>query len=304
MLKKMRSVVPKHSTCWRMSMLAVGAGILTTGACRDTVEPRGLQPATVMRTVVARSTLGDTASWDTYGADITTRVTHFRADGKLDAFAALPLSYHLERHLAFGHWRTSMTLAPVAAKLAQRAAAQAAVTRVARIEDDGDGTPPRLYNAQGAVIKLPERMPTAPFGGSAPTLPSLPNKTSRPADKPADRSAIKSLVLAPEGATERRAAIVRAFGQVARRTSSSEEYIVQRADGQVTVRVDPAIAAVIEMIEQNGADTILHVLINYDRQADSLALIKSIRISRGAVGSRRASMTETVYQNFYLAKRN
>jgi hypothetical protein len=106
----------------------------------------------------------DAGAWDTFVADVAITST------RLTAMKGLPptmpqVAYHLERSLqANGNWRSVMTIDRSAKALALGSNLKAKLpqTTVARIEDDADGTPPRMYNADGVEIQR----------GTLPAVPS------------------------------------------------------------------------------------------------------------------------------------
>jgi hypothetical protein len=236
--------------------------------------------------------------------DVTTTVTRYSGKDGRSIFGSIPMSYHVEHSLARGHWRTDMTVEPIPTKLSARAAAQAAQTRVARIEDDGDGSPPRLFNGAGARLTIPSNLASLlpPSKHPRPEAPPMSGKTRLPFD---GRSAIRSIVLVPEELQRRSADLNQVFGLPIGRIGDLEDHVVDHGAGRRTeVVVDPAIGAITESTETKDGTVVLHATFTYERQPDGVASLRQVRIEHAADRSRGRVVTETTYRNLFIGKRS
>ena len=141
------------------SVFSVAAAV-ALAACTErapSAPPRLIANAQSERTVV-----GAADDWDTFAADITVQTQRFGSGGRL-LIRTQPLSLHVERHLRNGtNWDFVMTL-PSRYGLATEVDASSAAPRgseAARFEDDGDGTPPRIYDDIGRL--MPTQLPNLP----------------------------------------------------------------------------------------------------------------------------------------------
>jgi hypothetical protein len=257
-----------------------------------------------------RSMLADTNSWNAYGADIITVLRNVRADGKPAAFAEIPSSRHVERRLEGNRWHTTMTIGSRAGTMPASFAAQAARTRIVRVEDDGDGSPPRLYNGEGVLIPpysdLHQPRP-ALRRSTVPAMPVIERPVTQRPVKPADRSSVQAWILSSDGLAGRTEALQRAFGtpsSIVDRPGFNRYVVHHGAAAVTTVTVDAGLGATVEMVEVNGSDTTLHVTLAYDSHADGVMTLSHERIERPAKRLGGRTILESTYQNVYLAKRN
>lgn len=276
------------------SLLIVGAI-----SCRDAVEPKN--PRNVATVSLSRNTIEDTTAWNTYGYDVSTVVHRLGANGQPRMLAELATSHHVERTLVSGRWRTTIDFQPSSIRSSPSAAAQRVRGAVSRLVDDGDGSPPRLYDATGTILHVPNPPPTGlPSSGALPK----PARFAGPRHDPLqDRSAINSFLLTPEALPARRAAILRALGEPeAGGTETRAQYTVRRDSSVTTFAVDPSIGAPIEITERRQGTVSFHMTFDYERGTDGVATLSRTRSERPASGARTATITETTYRNIHLSR--
>jgi hypothetical protein len=275
--------------------------------CADRSEPTSPRIASPPGTAPNRTMLADTNAWNAYGADVTTTVHNVRGDGKPAAFAELPMTRHIEHRLVGDRWHTTMVMGLPAGTMPPDMAAKAARSHLTRVEDDGDGSPPRMYTADGRLI---QRRSLRDFThgqlppSKAPVLPPRSTSKGRP---PASRSTVQSIILSLDGVAARQAALRKAFGSptpIADNPGFDRYVIVHEGSVVTTITVDTRLAATTEMVQRKGADTTLHVMLTYEAGADGVATLTRERIERPAKRAGDWTIVETTYRNVYLAKRN
>jgi len=268
-------------------------------ACTDGREPSAISSIAPVRP--NRSILADTSSWNTYAFDVSTVVRRVDASGKARGVLDRAMTYRVERTLTGGKWKTVLELQPLSGNFSSSGAAQRAHGAVRRMVDDGDGTPPRFYDAAGTVIRVPTPARTGIRPDGAIEKP-VPFTGPRPSPVQ-NRSAVNSFLLSPDGVPERRAALRRVFGDPdSVMTSGRNRYTVRRGGSVTVVVVDPVIAAPVEITEQRGGGVSLHVVLEYEKGADGISMLARTRTERAAFVKRPATVTETTYRNILLGR--
>src|SRR5437870_9288275 len=143
-----------HGLLWRTAPVQILVAALTIVGCREAKEVS----APRLNAVGMRTSLSAVASadaWDTFVADVTITIdpgSRSLSARRTPAPGPAHVNYHLERALgADGNWKTTTTFDPLS--LAPAASANPRY-QLARVEDDGDGSPPRRYNASGELMDL------------------------------------------------------------------------------------------------------------------------------------------------------
>ena len=77
---------------------------------------------------------------------------------------------------------------------------------------------------------------------------------------------------------------------------------MRRGPANTTVIVDATLAAVVEMIEEVGSDTTLHVTIAYDRRDDGVAVVRRVRTERRGGNGGKGTITDVTFRNIFIAK--
>ena len=102
--------------------------------------------------------LAPTDNWDTVTFDVTIQHDWLRADGSPSRPPQRPISYRWERGERGRGWKTTMTLRSDTRLRVTRDGKTSPIENpfeIVRYEDDGDGTPPRLFNARGEEVRFP-----------------------------------------------------------------------------------------------------------------------------------------------------
>jgi len=111
---------------------------------------------------------------------------------------------------------------------------------VTRIEDDGDGSEPRFYDAQGRLLRLPTRNDRQKMGASESVFASTDALASSSAGAARGQAAsgrgtdwVEALMPSLEGKSERRAALQKRFGKAVGKVRGLDQYL-QTVDDQTT----------------------------------------------------------------------
>lgn len=95
--------------------------------------------------------------WNTFIADVTVRAGRVSADGRPIGVATAPMQYRWERSQSGAGWKTVMTIADRTLTVGPANARRAIENpfAVARIEDDENGSPVRMYRKDGRRMEAP-----------------------------------------------------------------------------------------------------------------------------------------------------
>lgn len=202
--------------------------------------------------------LAPTDAWDTFTADVTIRRHLESMSGEARAEAP-PVRYRWTRTQRAGGWRSTVDILDVAPpRIATArgrlltAAATTAITTIVRIEDDEDGSTPRVYNRHGEPIRVPStedrRILGEPVAGSlaVPQLPEIaaPERADRRA---AGREWVDGFVAAPARAAARRASLPVRYGRAAGRVGRLDRFVAVRGGQVVEVLADAGTGLPVEV---------------------------------------------------------
>lgn len=273
-------------------------------SCRDRSSPT-VPLRTSARTSVSLDRVTDPSAWDTFAADVAITLT--RQGGKDNPPAIPPVAYHLERsRRANGLWRNVMTIDRSAMWLALGTSGQRRPARaeVGRIVDDGDGTPPRMYDGNGAEIRrgalgaLPKSFRPDPTFASA--LASA-RSDARPVDVPRTSQAwLEKMILVPQRVGARRDAFARAYGRSRVSSIGVDEYQTVSDSTTRIIRVAASTQALME-IEHRAAGVLRwRWQFGYETQADGTMIRTAITSERfdPVTGERRSTVTR--FSNIHL----
>lgn len=221
----------------------------------------------------AQDTRGDRADagsghWDTFVADVTIRHRRLQRDGTPIGVEPAPIRYRWERTAGPKGWKTVTTFAPPAWGTAAAAGRpQDARYDVARVEDDGDGTPVRAYNRRGEEMRLPP--PDALGLKSGRHL--LPD-TAVLAAEAAGQSAvtrtdewIESLIASSNKVDGRRGALKRRYGTHTGKVRGLQRFVKAEGDETEELLADPDSALPMEVNVVRGGRLVWHGRLAYSR---------------------------------------
>ena len=100
--------------------------------------------------------VGFPADWNTFSADFTVKTEQIITDSAVRGSTTPAVSYRIERMEAPSGWKTITTFLSVDPFVYQDSGRQVKeeLNPIARIEDDGDGSPPRIVGKDGRRLQL------------------------------------------------------------------------------------------------------------------------------------------------------
>lgn len=249
--------------------------------------------------------------WNTFSADITIQRKRVAADGT-PLGAAPTVTYRWEQRLpASGSWKSTMTLTQqeqpnVQSLLVSTQAVQDALA-VVRVEDDGDGSPLRLFDRSGQPIQAlaPEttdrltRLVTVPENhaidpGASATRPAWRGKEW-----------IRAIVAEPGRVSSRRAALDRRYGKVVGSVNGLDRRLLRTSDAAIEVLADRTAAVPREFNTSKSSQLTSHVSIAYAPGVGN-ALVRRLTHSERVVpsGSGVRAVTDVELANVRLENRS
>ena len=236
------------------------------------------------------ASLAPTDAWNTLSADITLRRSRVDAAGQPVGDSVTAQQYHWERSSATGHWKTTMTLAP-ASPVAQRTLSGTAPVDdrllVARIEDDEDGSGPRIFTKHGDVLRAPsspdQLLPPRPDGDPA-RLPPPPASKAANGQRPhATQSVsqwIESHFIKRNGHDARRQAFQRRHGPPSGQVRGLDRYVTTHGDRTDETLVDRQLQVPVEANVVRQGQLVSHRTMSYAPAGGDYVVRRSIRTER------------------------
>jgi hypothetical protein len=238
--------------------------------------------------------------WNTFSADITIRHSRVKPDG-LPAGGATPaVRYRWERRLTGAGWKSTMTFETEAPVSVQSPGGRKQIENpfaVARIEDDEDGTPLRLFDRKGERLRVPSEPQLRRQFNRAPG-PLLANETAlanavRP--RTFGREWSEAILAIPSKAGARRAALERRFGRAAGRVRALDRFVSTRDQETTEVLADPQSALPLEINVVRTQALVSHTTMGYVRGEGGTLIRRSLHIERAipdTAGERTATDVE------------
>lgn len=209
------------------AVVMVAASVAWLDARRGGREPR------------EQTTAPTTVTWDKFSADLSLRQSFIKANGAPQQAQPPATAFRLERSRSSRGWRTVITLSNIdrvtfKATGTIRTAENPYV--IARMESDGDGQPPRLYNLKGQLVTLPTAIDRQLLSAPVPSAFKVPDwnalaiRVATTALLPAQDAWIDSVIATPDRRTSRRQAIEARFGPARGRVSGLDQYLATTGD--------------------------------------------------------------------------
>jgi hypothetical protein len=279
---------------------------MTTAAAAATVALMTLSiPQVAARSGSQRGTAPAAAPIrDTFQADLTIRHAIVRADGQPIGPAAPAATVRMERRETGGRWRTTLTLQSIERPEIRGLATGPAVDnpfQVVRLEYDEDGTPPRMYDRYGRLVRLPRaedrRLLHTPATLAA-GLPVVGSPTGGIGPPPAalvGRNWIDAVLTPPGQRLNRRAALERQLGRPVGQVRGLDRFLTVTGDATHEVLVDPAAAVPVEMNTTRRGELVARTTFAQVRDAAGRLVSRTSRSERtlaGEGGERSVITTE------------
>lgn len=216
--------------------------------------------------------------WNTFTADVTIRRSVRDAAGQPLGSEGPPVSYRWERIRSGGRWKSTISTlsGPRPDVVSPTGQPQAIPPVVARIEDDGDGSAPRFYSLQGALLRLPA---ASDYPGKSPTdslasaadlamRPSLPAAIATMPAPSKDDGWIEAVAPSLDKRSVRRDAVQRRFGKALGRLRGHERFVQTVADETTELLLDEAWVVPVEVNIVRGGVLRSHATFVYERGSD------------------------------------
>jgi hypothetical protein len=248
--------------------------------------------------------------WDTFRADLTIRHAIVRADGQPLAAAAPATTVRLERRETGGRWRSTVTLQSIERPDIRGLATGPAVEnpfQVVRMEYDEDGTPPRMYDRYGRLVRLPRAEDRrwlhtpATLAAGLPVVESLAGRIGPPPAALVGRDWIDAVLAPPAQRSARRAALERQLGRPVGQVRGLDRFLAYIGDAVHEVLVDPAAAVPVEVNTTRQGQLAARTTFAHVRDAAGVLVSRSSRTERTLTGdSAERSVTTTELTNIQL----
>lgn len=258
-----------------------------------------------------RSPPGAAPMWDTFRADLSVRQTTMPAEGEPAGPTAPALTVRIERRLAGSGWRTTLTLHRIERQQIRGLATGPAVINpfeVVRMEYGEDGAPPRMYDRQGRLVRLPReadrrRLHTpATLAAGLPVLESLAGRVGPPPAALTGHNWIDEVLVPLETRDARRARIERQLGRPTGQVRGLDRFTTGMGAETHEVLVDPVTAVPVEINTMRGGQWVGRTTLAHIRDAAGVLVRRTMRSERalaGAPADRR--VTEVELANIQLS---
>lgn len=242
------------------------------------------------------------APWTAFSADLSFRQSVLAVNGQPPGPAAPAATLRVERRLDRGRWRTTITLTSLERPQIRGLAGTAALVNpfeVVRMEYDEDGTPPRLYDRQGRLVRLPgeadrRRLHTpAALAAGLPVLESLEGRVGVAPPGLTTSAWIAEVMAARELRPARRATLERRFGAASGQVRGLDRFVGWLGADTVEVLVDPSDALPVEISTARNGEVRTRTTIGYTRDAAGTLVRRTVRAERDrGDGSGERTITE------------
>jgi hypothetical protein len=210
----------------------------------------------------------------------------------------------MNRHLQGGRWRTTLTLQHMDRPEIRGLATSAATINpfeVVRFEYDEDGTPPRMYDRHGRLVRLPgsadrRRLHTpAAIAAGLPVLESLAGRVPPPPVTFGGQDWAAAVVAPPEQRAARRIAIERQLGGPVGQVRGLDRHVAWMGTDTLEVLVDPDMVVPVEINRMRRGELVARTSITQTRDAAGALLRRTSRTERlvdGGGGERMVTEIE------------
>ena len=248
--------------------------------------PASAQPASASQA----ASLAPPDAWNTFSADMTLRRSRVDAAGQPVGDSVTAQQYHWERSSATGHWKTTMTLAPASPLSLRTLSGTAPVDDrllVARIEDDEDGSGPRIFNKRGELLRAPSALdhvlpatPDAdparlPHPPASKTAKGQPPHATQPVSQWIDNHFIKR-----NSHDARRLAFQRRHGPPVGQVRGLDRYVTTHGDRMEETLVDRQLQVPVEANVVRQGQLVSHRTMSYAPAGGDFVVRRSIRTER------------------------
>jgi hypothetical protein len=250
-----------------------------------TVACLGGSPS-VQRTIAQSPPAQPADLWDRIGADVTiTRA--FSRRGTPGELHAPEMRYRWDQVRHGSRWKTTMTVTSIGRRPIETLDGPERLqegSKVARIEDEGDGTPLRIYDHNGQQIYAPKLGDPSVLGDILPNQDNLPPRPTLPLSgtptRPADPEGLEMFVFARERQALRRGALEQRFGRSVGRVDGKDRYLKHERDTVLEVLADPELGLPVEANIVRDGNLVLHTTFSYDEGQVGTVVSRAVRTER------------------------
>jgi hypothetical protein len=241
--------------------------------------------------------------WDRFSADLTITQGRVTADGAPTAHVATPRTVvHVVRTLEGGVWRTTFEVrerGPIGDGRVKERPQDVFV----RIEDPGDGSPLKIFDANGVQRHIP----------GAAELASMASRIGIPEDRlpkatadappqgargrPRSAPGLDRLVPLKGHAAARRRALDDGAGPSRGTVRGLDRYLMQRGERVIEQLVDPALALPVETNTVDHGELVAHTTFGYQAYGRDRVLRNTTRVEQRIPGTTDRSVIEMRLDN-------
>jgi hypothetical protein len=206
------------------------------------------------------------ADWNTFSADFTIQTQQILSNATHPAAPATPVTYHMERTQVPSGWKTVTTFLSSRPFVYQDHGKQVQIDHdpIARIEDDGDGTPPRIIARDGQPLELisPQFREAILAKVSDQVMPRLPAQTEEDRRRRTERAGrtgrdwLRAIVDTRPNA-DRQAQLARRYGRARDQQRGFDHFISFSGNRRAEVLAErqTGLVSAIDVYENNELKT-------------------------------------------------
>lgn len=291
--------MPRLTRCFQSFRCLSMFALLPLIACGDSTKLAGPTGA-IHKNIVPNNAILVDSAWNTYASDVTITMTRFDSAGRKLNKRFIPVVYHIERSMdAKGRWHAVQTFPSRVRGFVDPGPGKFTPEQVeiARIEDDGDGSPLREFTALGKRIALPSQSSSTQASGTHGAKPLLIPLF--------DRTWVRSSIVPPALAAQRNNAFAAKFGAPTRTAHGLDQYTSTRGTVSRVFSVDPSNGAVVDVVTSRAGQATDHRSISYSKNSDGSAVRTAVVTEQFLTVPRKSRIvTEIRYANTHLENRN
>lgn len=229
---------------------------------------------------------GPSETFSSVSADVTVTQGVVSQAGRQIGAPVPPVRYRWQREKRGGYWKTTMTMTASirpATRLLSGATKEVAPS-IVRIEDDGDGTPPRFYDRRGSEVRPPGAADVARSSQvlAEKSLPRPIVESRAPGTQPrvVDDGWIRSLAVKRSDARSRRDEILRSFGSPLGKLRGMDRFLIAIQEGSVEILIDPELNVIREWNLVKKGELDARGSSEYDASSGDMYLRRKARVER------------------------
>jgi hypothetical protein len=232
-------------------------------------------------------------------ADVTIQHRTMAADGTPLGIEPPPIRYRWHRAQRANGWKTTITLIEAAGPFTGRRP-QEADDQLARLEIEGDGTPPRLYNRRGELMPRP-LLRSLGLARARHLLPSsaqvaeLEDGTVGP--RVIDRDWVESFVATPSRLGARRARLAERFARPTGTIGGLQRFVRTEGDTTEELLVHPDSALAVEVSVAERGRLVWHARFGYVPGASGTWLRRTTHAEQAVSHDGRRLATDVEFSN-------